>query len=81
MTEQIIFKCPDPKCGCSFFTRSDVNKHLAKFGESHAQALKEMHQNIDNRYNAMEFSEADKTIADFEKIIKQYCNIPERRYK
>jgi len=81
MTEQITYKCPDPNCKCFFFTQVDLDKHLAIFGETHAQALKEMHQKLDTRYNSMEWSEADQWISDFEKIIREHYNLPQRRYK
>jgi hypothetical protein len=79
MSKQTIFKCSDPQCGCFFFTQSDLDKHIAKFGAIHAIALKEMHQNLDKRYNSMEFSEADKNVSDFEKIVREHYNIPEKR--
>lgn len=73
MTEQKLYNCPD--CPCFFFTQSDLNKHLAKFGEIHAQALREVHHITDNSYTTSEFSEADKTVSDFEKAIKEYYGI------
>jgi len=75
-----FFKCSDPECKCFFFTQSDLNKHLAKFGEKHAQALKEMHQAQDNSYNSMEFNDADKTQRDFAKIIKEHYGLGGSKY-
>jgi hypothetical protein len=71
----MTFKCPDPDCMCFFFTQSDLDKHTAKFGQLHAQALKKVHRIADNRYASMEFNGADRAVSDIEKIIKEHYGL------
>jgi hypothetical protein len=77
LTEQ-LFKCSDTDCKCFFFTQSDLAKHLAKFGEKHAQALKEVHQIADNHYASMEFSGADKLQRELGEIVLEHYGAAKR---
>jgi hypothetical protein len=70
-----FFKCSDPDCKCFFLTQHDLNKHVAKFGEIHASALKEMHNIAENHYATMEFNDADKLQQELGKKVLEHYGI------